>query len=179
MKIGGKLGDATLPQDRYTPLEKFKRKDLSSWQGLHPDTIPSDAETAWQSKLAGNARGFLGNPVRALSFSTARLDGFTFPVQVWIEDARIVKIRAELPDLPMTPADYRDRFSTHPLVKDFNWDGIQVRSGEWAFHGLGITLFCNPEKDRVVILDVYKPATTQEYISVYTSTNEYREFPES
>ncbi len=165
-------------QDKLAPLAGFKAKKLESWMGLAPGTTRVDVEAAWNTELIGNAKGFLGRQVRQLNFSAANLEGFPLPLQVWYEGEKVVKIRADLPNLPLSPRDYFMRFAVEPIRLNFDWGGLLVEMGEWVFPARGISLFCDPEFDQVVTVDVFSPVTEAEYLADFYFYEPEREFPE-
>lgn len=139
----------------------IETRELKGWTGLpagcSPDALFGVAfdEASWGMMPLGARH----EPSRT---RLLELGGYYRPL-ARVRDAKVIMFDAMNPSLATDWAALSQSLGNPDAVEDFMFAGVSMVRGEHIYAGRGITVFVNPENQRVVYVALYVPTTVDVY----------------
>ena len=139
----------------------IETRELKGWTGL-PAGCSSDElfgvpfdEASWGLLPLGEAH----QPSRT---RLLELGGYYRPI-ARVRDAKVVMFDAMNPSLSMDWAALAPTLGAADAIEDFTFSGVVMPRGEHIYASRGITVFVNPENQRIVYVALYAPTSVDVY----------------
>lgn len=139
----------------------IETRELKGWTGLPAGCTPDGLfgvafdEATWGLLPLGMAH----EPSRT---RLLELDGYYRPI-ARVRDAKVVMFDAMNPSLSTDWAGLAQSLGSPDAVEDFILAGVAMPRGEHIYAGRGITVFVNPENQRIIYIALYVPSTVDVY----------------
>src|SRR5271167_3176520 len=146
-------------------LRAFAARDFREWQGLAPETSLADVAAICDADMTWRAGAWLGEAHRRAEWVNATFREYPMGVRIWVEPGqdRVLLMDTEFPVLVTDLPVLLTTLGTPSAKLDSYLGTFCLPESEWTFPSRGLTLYVNPETQRLLRLGVYPATSLEDY----------------